>query len=683
MRKKGLALGILFVSALTASALAGQYKVVGVAGEFYFGHISYVELKEGGREPLVLREGNGAPEPAVLNLPLGPGDAIQTSDTSRCEIQFDNGTIVRLDANTKLKIEAILAKSLSSARKISNLLLAEGQVYVMYRRYDALETFQVITPRAAVKLNNNAVAFIELSDGQAAVEVDRGRAEVLYGQNEDDFDQKKVSAGERVVVDAQDALRPAEPPSASEFRTWNEKINADFSELHEGNILPKPYQNLPKAVFEFAQKFGNIHGEWIWHDLYGYVWRPYLNDLRYPWGNWQANWQPYFYGNWTDYKGQLYWVPGEPWGWVPYHLGLWMWDKKAGWVWLPGSMFAPAWVDWEFYFGDYFWRPFSLFDFYDLWPNYYASLGFLYGSGISGSPGYDGPLAPAPPVRNVVTKDQLKKKTDPSLPAAKELKGSLRAVGQALKRGDERVLASFRETIRRSVIVRKEDFGKPGWQAKVIPFDRLNEKSQAAGGGRGLPVENLPSETVARIAFRELAAARVLNEVRAARGSNARSSAPPVSHLDFVFPGDGRIARPEASIQRPGVSPGQVSARVPGPGRIFAPEIPAVRGPQPAGLRFRDWNPDVRAAARLGVDISYSSRTNEVFCPQLGLRSHNVGPGMRLSSPGFGGTSSGGAGGGGLSSGSGASSGAGLGSSSSSSGPRGSSKEGGGGGKKG
>jgi hypothetical protein len=678
MRKRGLGLAILFVLSLAAGALAGQYKVVGVAGQFYFGHISYVELKEGGSQPLVLREGKLAPEPAVLNLPLGPGDAIQTSDASRCEIQFDNGTIVRLDVNTKLKIEAILAKSLSTARKISNLLLAQGQVYVMYRRYDSLETFQVITQRAAVKLSDNAVALIEMSGGQTAVQVERGKAEVLYGQDKNDFDQKKASAGERVVVDAEDILQPVEQAAASEFKTWNEKINGNFANLHEGNALPKPYQNLPKAVFEFAQKFGNVNGEWIWHDLYGYVWRPYLNDLRYPWGNWQASWQPYFYGNWTDYKGQLYWVPGEPWGWVPYHLGLWMWDKKAGWVWLPGSMFAPAWVDWEFFFGDYFWRPFSLFDFYDLWPNYYASLGFLYGNGLSGSPGYNGPLAPGPPVRNVVTKDQLKKKTAPPFPVPKELKGPLQAVALALKRGDERVLASYRETIRQSVIVRKDDFGKPGWQAKVIPFDRFLERPDAQGGG-GRSFKSLPSETVARDALRQFSSARILAEFKSGTSSKSPNPARPISRGDFIFNGDKRSARPDAVIQKPAPGAGRPGPTVPGPDRLSAAEVPAGRGPQPSGLRFRDWNPDVRVALRLGVDISYLSRTNEVFCPQLGLRSHNVGPGMRLSPPGFGGISSGGAGGGGLSSGSGASSGAGLGSSSSSSGPRGSSKEGGGG----
>ena len=35
--------------------------------------------------------------------------------------------------------------------------------------------------------------------------------------------------------------------------------------LHKGETpLPKPIQKLPKAVFYFAQKYSNIHGEWLW-----------------------------------------------------------------------------------------------------------------------------------------------------------------------------------------------------------------------------------------------------------------------------------------------------------------------------------------------------------------------------------------------------------------------------------
>jgi len=41
-------------------------------------------------------------------------------------------------------------------------------------------------------------------------------------------------------------------------------------------------------------------------------------------------------------------------------------------------------------------------------------------------------------------------------------------------------------------------------------------------------------------------------------------------------------------------------------------------------MRFRDWNPDVHAALKRGVTIRYDSRSNEVCCPELGLRSWDV-----------------------------------------------------------
>jgi hypothetical protein len=93
---------------------------------------------------------------------------------------------------------------------------------------------------------------------------------------------------------------------------------------------------------------------------------------------------PYVYGRWTSLNNQLYWVPEEPWGWVPYHLGIWTWDQKKGWFWIPGSFFSPAWVSW-FAMDDFFgWRPWSLFDWYDeMWM--VGLTGGYFGWGMDGS----------------------------------------------------------------------------------------------------------------------------------------------------------------------------------------------------------------------------------------------------------------------------------------------------------
>jgi len=190
------------------------------------------------------------------------------------------------------------------------------------------------------------------------------------------------------------------------FESWNNEINERFTELHKGiTPLPQPVQKLPSAVFYFAQHYSSTYGEWIWDDYFGYVWRPFYND-NYPWGNWS----PYVYGQWTYLNGSLFWVPQEPWGWVPYHLGIWQWDKEKGWLWIPGSTFAPAWAVWDFYFGYYSWRPWVMTDwlFWE-YPDYWLySFGMApyYGSGGDNT-GTGNPITYQ--YINKVSKDMLKK----------------------------------------------------------------------------------------------------------------------------------------------------------------------------------------------------------------------------------------------------------------------------------
>ncbi len=601
MKQKGLILAAGMGFFIWVSASASNYRVVNQQQDFYYGHISYADVKNDGLDALVFREGRLTPEIAVLNLPLGPGDVIQTSGVRRTEVQFDNGTIIRLDLNSRLKIETLLAQSLSTLKEISNLVLDKGQVYVMHKRYSSLELFQVVTPGAAVKLDHNSVALIRLTEeGNTDVQVERGKVFLLYGEDKKHISQKRINAKQRGVVTAENTVELVEYEVLSDFKAWNESLNAHFPELHEGSFLPKPIQKLPPAVFEFAQKFGNIYGEWVWHELYGYVWRPYLNDYRYPWGTWQ----PFINGSWKSYGGELFWVSSEPWGWIPYHLGIWMWDKNKGWVWMPGSLFAPAWAVWEFYGGMYCWRPFFLYDwmygFDSFWgfSNWYSSYG-LYGQRGLNPPNSEGP----PNIISHIRKDQLKKSNSPSLPMPKELKKAFGMMLAALKRDDPSVLASIGSLPGHTVFVKKEDFLSPRWQEKVVPLDRIAEQVEAVRPA-AKPASPRRSGDVSRDAMLTIERSRIPAELR------ARMAASPRTQLENPQPvlRDMEFSRGNAA----GVSRASVSRTV-----------------SPVSFRFRDWNPDAKAAIKMGVEISYLSRTNEVACPQLGLTSRLISPTMR------------------------------------------------------
>jgi uncharacterized membrane protein YgcG len=451
MRRIACSIG-LFALVIGVPALYSQdnYAVVNGPENTYYGHISLVEIQNDGKDPVVIRPGAEAPLPAVLNFPLGPGDTIKTTDARRVEIQFDNATIIRLDRATELKIETILARSLSRRETaMTNLVLSKGRIYVMYKEYDHTELFQVLTPNAAVKLRHNTVATISAAAGETDIQVAFGKAAAMFGPDENHLFESSAGRNERLVVDARGKAMTGVPSPDPEFAAYNDSINKNFEGLHEGkSVLPKPLiRGVTKATWYFAQTFGDLYGEWLYDDLYGYVWRPYYND-RYPGGQWR----PYIYGQWVNMTGQMFWIPQEPWGWVPYHLGVWQWDAKRGWFWIPGSAFAPAWVDWAYMNGMYYaWRPWSLFDwtYYGgflgmdaYWYGmggpygYYPYFGFYYGNG-DGDQNFRATL-------NKVSKDQLKKPAaSPALTMPKGYSRLVKAIEAGLKRGDARLMESL------------------------------------------------------------------------------------------------------------------------------------------------------------------------------------------------------------------------------------------------
>ena len=630
--------GALVLAAAVGLGAADHYKVLNGPKDFYFGHISFVEEAPEGSGPTVRREGSALPEPGVLNLPIGPGDTIRTSSDRRCEIQFDTGTIVRLDFATEVRVETILARSLSSLEELSVLSLAKGRIYVMYKEYGRKEMFQVLTANAAVKMKHNSVSYVTAAaDGTTETQVKYGSARVLFGPDEKRLDDRAVKKGERLIVLADHQFELAAAIDDTAFELWNKDINAHFDELHDGlTPLPKPIQYLPPAVFYFAQAYGNTYGEWLWDDFYGYIWRPYIDNGRYPWG-----WSPYYYGFWSNSGGQMFWVPQEPWGWVPYHLGIWQWDKKRGWFWMPGSLFAPAWVDWDFYYGYASWRPWSVFDWmYRMYPVDYAHGDpYMYGSDpnwityfryMRGNWDYYWPMGGAPfsgggtatdspaPVsyRKPVSRDALKEPPTGSLPVPSELKGLVKRVADAYAKGDPAIRESAAQVPRNLVFVAKEDLTARAIHEKALTWDRVPKQGPpAAGEGGAAP----------RVADPRREASRVFRGIAVPAAAPRRTPAPEAATIH----GGGMIAVPEASA-----SPVARDSRAVRDNRVDRVDTNPAAGRREgtggareggglAPARFRDWNPDLRVARELGVHIEYSSVRNEVRCPELRLSSHD------------------------------------------------------------
>jgi hypothetical protein len=104
----------------------------------------------------------------------------------------------------------------------------------------------------------------------------------------------------------------------------------------------------PSADVGFFYGALSPYGEWVRHPYYGWVWFP---------RNVHAGWRPYSIGRWVTSDYGWTWVSYERFGWATYHYGRWAWDRHVGWLWVPGTDWAPAWVAWQQGNGYIGWAP--------------------------------------------------------------------------------------------------------------------------------------------------------------------------------------------------------------------------------------------------------------------------------------------------------------------------------------
>jgi hypothetical protein len=161
------------------------------------------------------------------------------------------------------------------------------------------------------------------------------------------------------------------------------------------------------------------------------------------------------------------------------------------------------------------------------------------------------------------------------------------------------------------VVVRAEDLNRSQVYTLTEPFENLDREAQA-----GLQVRSRQDNSMrsAVSAFRrnEIVSTVGKNlglpkpDIREAVSSAKQPSPMPARLSDWKKVPLGELERLEQSI-----SPA-ASSRFDRPLPNVKPEI-----------RIRDWNPDIREAARLGVTIDYSSKDNTIRCPDLGLTSRS------------------------------------------------------------
>jgi len=320
--------------------------VLTTAGAFAQNNDYYIQLTR-----ISMIEGNAGyqrvPEEewsaASVNMPLEPGDRIYTGRGGRVEIEFEEGSVLRLSENTDVEI-LTLDENFVQIR----MLLGIASITV-----EQGVDFEIGAPAAAFSTETNGIYRFEVAeDGRSEAIVRKGRLETVNNNF------TRVIRNGEIIRAYPDAAGPVVTAynRRDAWDEWTDRRDAD----RRPSAAARRYipNNVSIGVSELDR-----HGRWVYVANYGWGWTPYSVA---------GGWSPYSVGRWV-YRPRFgwTWVSYETWGWLPYHYGRWYRDARLGWTWFPGESVAfrfwsPGLV--VFYRGSGWvsWGPLGPGDYYDV-----------------------------------------------------------------------------------------------------------------------------------------------------------------------------------------------------------------------------------------------------------------------------------------------------------------------------
>lgn len=256
-------------------------------------------------------------ENAFLNLPITEGVKLRTQSDGRAEIEFENGTTLRIAPLTEIHFDQLSLGE--SGTRNSSVSLAAGMLYV---DCDAAreEDFSIKFGHQTVKLNGPAHFRLGADSNQAALSVFSGQVQIQSPSGE--FVVSKNQTG-NFDLTKQDQYRLVKKIEPSLFDDW------DKSQLkyHDRYLKAAAYKN--SSPYSYGLSDLNYYGYYVNVPGHGMVWQPRLAG---------ADWDPFSCGRWAWYPaiGSV-WVSCYPWGWMPFYYGAWNYDPAFHWYWDPAG----------------------------------------------------------------------------------------------------------------------------------------------------------------------------------------------------------------------------------------------------------------------------------------------------------------------------------------------------------
>jgi hypothetical protein len=257
-------------------------------------------------------------ENAFLNMPITQGMQLKTKDTGRAEIEFEDGSTMRLTPNSSIRFSTLAVND--SGQRVSTIDLVEGLAYVDWLGKD---DFSLNFSKEKVELTRAAHFRVDTAPEAAHLAVFKGDVDVEGPSGKLNLEKKKSAT---FNPSEDDKSTVASKISEEPFDGWDKESIQYHDQYAKNNQANSPYG--------YGLSDLNYYGNYTMVPGYGMMWQPFFTGV---------GWDPFMDGMWGFYPGMGYmWASPYPWGWLPYRYGNWNFVPGMGWMWQPG-----AWNNWN------------------------------------------------------------------------------------------------------------------------------------------------------------------------------------------------------------------------------------------------------------------------------------------------------------------------------------------------
>ncbi len=322
---------------LLTTFLISIFSVIFIFSAYYnqIPRISYVKGN------VQLEDVNGGWSNCDINLPITQGSRIVTGRDGRTEVEFDDGSALRVNSNSEFFI-SILNQDYVKLEAISGTYILKTISDMDFEIVTSVGNILVRTPsNVRIDIYRNGTLKIFVRDGRA------------YFKNE--FIDKKIKSHRGLYIsNGGSNYSKLYSLKLDDFDFWSDRRDSRYTYSQSRRYIPET--NIYVGIYDLDH-----YGRWVFLNDYGYCWIPAIYDVE---------WAPYRYGYWRYCEPWGWtWISYEPWGWLPYHYGRWFFSVGYGWVWTPGrhwsiSFWSPGLVRfsiWDNYIG---WVPLGPGDYY-------------------------------------------------------------------------------------------------------------------------------------------------------------------------------------------------------------------------------------------------------------------------------------------------------------------------------